>query len=169
MPRSYPSALVNGDGGARFLALRRLDGQPESFKGLWKLVGSSGWLGEVWGFDINSAALGVSGVRAGHARARRWDASLRPSVAASWGDGDRASSTTPRRGLGWLGVIGLVVYPASSIRGSARSSVEHLRKAAAQARTRGKGRGKSRGGLVRATQERQRASAWPEGVRRRRP
>ena len=76
-----------------------------------------------------------------------------------------ASLMTPRPGLGWLGVIGIVVFPTSSIHRSAMNAVEHLREAAVQAEPRGKGRGKSRGGLVRATQERQGVNAWPEGAR----
>ena len=70
---------------------------------------------------------------------------------------------TPRRDLGRLGIVGVVVFLVSSPRRSAVSYVEHLRLAVVLARTRGKRRGKGRVWVMRATRERRGVIARPEG------
>lgn len=76
---------------------------------------------------------------------------------------------TPRRSLGRLGVVGVVVFSVSSIRRSAVFIVEHLRLAVVLARARDKRRGKDRAWCVRATRELRGVKARPERARRRRP
>ena len=76
---------------------------------------------------------------------------------------------TPRRDLGRLGVVGVVVFSVSSTRRSAVFNVEHLRLAVVLARAREKRRGKDWAWVVRATREPWGVKARPEGARRRRP
>ena len=169
MPRSHPLAGVNGDGGARFMAPKVLAGHPESIDELWKLAASSGWLGEVYGFVYLLRRTRCQRVRAGRARSRRRGTSLRPPATASWCEVVQTSFKTPRRDLGRLGIVGIVVFSVSSTYRSAVSYVEHLRLAVVLARAREKRRGKGRAWVVRATRERWGVIAQPEGARRRRP
>ena len=76
---------------------------------------------------------------------------------------------TPRRDLGRLGVVGVVVFPVSSIRRSAVFNVEHLRLRLRAGQREGERRGKDWAWCVRATRELRGVKAWPGRARRRRP
>ena len=76
---------------------------------------------------------------------------------------------TPRRDLGWLGVVGIVVFLVSSIRRSAVYSIEHLRLYLRAGQSEGEGKGNYWAWCVRATRELGGVKARPEGARRRRP
>ena len=76
---------------------------------------------------------------------------------------------TPRRDLGRLGIVGVVVFSVSSIRRSAVFNVEHLRHRLRAGQREGERRGKDWAWCVRATRELRGVKARPERARRRRP
>ena len=88
-------------------------------------------------------------------------------MTASWFEVVQSIFKTPRRDLGRLGVVGIVVFLVSSIRRSAVHSVEHLRLRLRTGQSEGERRGNDRAWRVRATRELWGVIARPERARRR--
>ena len=72
-------------------------------------------------------------------------------MTASWCEVVQSIFMTPRRDLGRLGVVGVVVFPVSSIRRSAVFNVEHLRLRLRAGQREGERREKGWAWCVRAT------------------